>query len=113
MSNNTEALTKRERKFLHPAVVLGQEIYLRAGVQNGFWGGDCLMPVKVGKMTESLIKRGYLERSFSTIRATKKAKELHCKRGNCSEGQLYDDNDEPTGECPDCEDGMRREVRGA
>ncbi|EWF84172.1 hypothetical protein L373_04204 [Klebsiella michiganensis] len=57
-------------------------------------------------MAESLIKRGYLERLGSVIRATEKTKALKCRAGNCLYGRLYDDNDVDSGQCPDCDGGM-------
>ncbi|WP_370428044.1 hypothetical protein AB9B86_10990 [Klebsiella michiganensis] len=99
-------LNKREREYIKPAVIYDWEIHLWPGRKDGVWDGDKILPVKVGAMAESLIKRGYLERLGSVIRATEKTKALKCRTGNCLYGRLYDDNDVDSGECPDCDGGM-------
>lgn len=109
-SDVEKSLTKRERKYLHPAIVYGWAIHLWPGRKDGVWDADSIMPVKVGEMAKSLIARGYLERAGHTIRATKKALALKCHRGDCSRGMLYDENDMETGKCPECEDGIKLEV---
>ncbi|MCT4705872.1 hypothetical protein MUA03_08125 [Enterobacteriaceae bacterium H16N7] len=114
MTNTAEVqmkpLTRRERKYLQPAIVYGWEIHLWPGRKDGAWDADSILPVKVGKMAESLIARGYLERIERVIRPTKKALALKCRRGDCSHGRLYDENDMEAGRCPECEDGILPEA---
>ncbi|EDM2883738.1 hypothetical protein CQO09_16225 [Salmonella enterica subsp. enterica serovar Typhimurium] len=101
-------LNKREREYLRPAIVFGYEIEVRPYRAVQRWDGDDLLPVRVGKMAESLVERGYLEevgksdRHWWSIRATEKAKRLKCRADRCSNGRLYNDDDEEIGDCPVC-----------
>ena len=113
MTNTAEVqmkpLSKRELKYIQPAVVHGWEMEFWPGRKDALWDGDCHMPVKVGAMAESLIARGYLERIAHVIRATSKACALKCHTGGCIGGRLYDENNIEIGKCPECEDGIRPE----
>ncbi len=96
-------LNKRERDFLKPAIVHFWEIEISPWRKSALWDGDALLPVRVGKMAESLIERGYLERvslgmGRETIRATAKSKSLRCYR--CSYGRIGDNK------CPHCDGGI-------
>ncbi|EQA6233030.1 hypothetical protein ACX5DY_005015 [Enterobacter hormaechei] len=102
-------LNKRERAFLSPAIVCWWEIEISPFRKTALWDGDSLMPVKVGAMAEDLIKRGYLERvsmgfGRDIIRATKKAKDLHCYR--CSYGKVINKNGQRGEDCPHCDGGV-------
>ncbi|HFQ4839767.1 hypothetical protein F6X00_25425 (plasmid) [Vibrio vulnificus] len=112
----TSTMNKRERKFIHPAIYYGWKIELRAGESKGYWDGDRLCPVSVGPMCLSLIDRGYLEPlpigHVTIIRATAKAKALKCFGGMCSHGRIIDDDGNETDKlCPDCENGIKFEVK--
>lgn len=104
-------LTKPEMDFLHPAIVLKLKIEVLSWRKTPCWDGDYMMPVKVGKMCESLIKRGYLIRNETgtfggaTIYSSKKSDALICREchGN---GKLFDDNDREIGTCPNCYRGI-------
>jgi hypothetical protein len=115
MSNNTEALTKREKKLLSTAVVYGWEIEVWEGKKTGYWDADKIMPVKVGPIVRSLLEKGYLEhldplRYISFIRATEKAKALKCRNHGCSSGRIYNDAGKLTCNCPCCEFGILPEA---
>lgn len=104
-------LSKKELDYLYPAVIHGLKIEIEHWRKTAHWDGETLMPVKVGKMCESLIKRGYLERindrhykNHATIRATEMALKLRCWK--CHQGQIYDDNNEVIGDCPHCYRGL-------
>lgn len=98
-------LNKRELKYLAPAVLYRWDIEKSSLDSKGYWDGDRILPVALGKMAEKLIAQGYLE-DVSLIpknlqlRATEKAKKLECK--NCCHGWMLNENDERTGECPVC-----------
>jgi len=102
-------LNKRERAFLSPAIVCWWEIEISPFRKTALWDGDSLMPVKMGAMAEDLIKRGYLERvsmgfGRDIIRATQKAKDLHCYR--CSYGKVINKNGQQGENCPHCDGGV-------
>ncbi|HBR3033950.1 hypothetical protein J6O57_12215 [Escherichia coli] len=104
-------LNKREREFLKPAIVHLWEIEISPVRKTALWDGDSLLPVRVGAMAESLIKRGYLERvsmgfGRDIIRATEKAKNLRCYR--CSYGRTIK-NGQQAGPCPHCDGGIKPE----
>ena len=97
--------------YIQPAVIHGLKIEIEHWRKTAHWDGETLMPVKVGKMCESLIVRGYLERindyryeNHATIRATNKALKLRCWK--CYQGQSFNDDNELIGDCPHCYRGM-------
>lgn len=105
-------MKKAERKFLRPAVVFGWKIEIVPWRKTPLWDGDSMAPVKVGKLAESLIERGYLERvnmgrGMETIRATHKAKALKCNAGSCSYGKFIDGDGQEVGDCPHCDGGIQ------
>ncbi|WP_447872045.1 hypothetical protein [Serratia fonticola] len=107
-------LTKRELDYIHPAVVFGWKIEIQHWRKIPCWDGDYLMPVKVGKMCESLIERGYLERlddhyykNQATIRATRKGFALECLECR-GKGKTFDDDSNETGDCPHCYRGLKQ-----
>lgn len=97
-------LNKRELKYLAPAVLYDWGIEKAPHDSKGYWNGDRILPVSVGKMSEKLIVQGYLKDvslfNHLKLRATEKARSLECK--NCHRGKVLNDDDELTGECPVC-----------
>jgi len=105
-----KSLNKREREFLKPAIVHCWEIDISPVRKTALWDGDAMLPVKVGKMAEALIARGYLERvqmgyGREIIRATEKAKSLRC--WVCSYGKVINEHGQQDGKCPHCEGGIK------
>lgn len=100
----TDKLNKRELKYLAPAVLYDWDIEKAPYDSKGYWNGDRILPVSVGKMSEKLIAQGYLKDvslfNHLQLRATEKARSLECK--NCHRGSVLNDDDERTGECPVC-----------
>jgi len=111
-----DKLNKREVEYIRPAVLFGWQIYIHTYTPTATWDDDPMMPVKVGKMCDSLIRRGYLETinigRTTYIRATNKAKQLSCP--TCSgRGKIFDDNDIEIGNCSRCNNGMlQQQVKG-
>ncbi|EPA6641088.1 hypothetical protein ACTVPA_20055 [Serratia bockelmannii] len=108
-------LTKRELDYLHPAAILRLKIEVQHWRKTPCWDGDPLLPVKVGKVCESLIERGYLERiddrfykNQATIRATKKCFELVCRECH-GRGKVFNDDDIEIGDCPHCYSGLKQQ----
>ncbi|URC22815.1 hypothetical protein KASHIRA_02410 [Serratia phage vB_SmaM-Kashira] len=102
-------INKREASFLQAAVVFGWEIEASPRRKTQYWDGDCLLPVKIGKVAEGLISKGYLEEvgkgghsGFWIIRATKKAKAHVCRGNGCHQGFFYDESDMKVGPCQTC-----------
>lgn len=77
-------LTKRELKYIAPAVIYGWEIQKTINFVNGYWNGDHLSPVRTGKMSDKLTDDGYFERvnlmTMFTLRASDKARAMTCRR---------------------------------
>ncbi len=104
-------LTKKEIAFILPAVLYRWRITIQHWQKNPCWDDDPQMPVKIGKVCESLIERGYLERVMDShypnhgfIRSTQKADDHRCKQ--CHHGEVYDNNDIAIGKCPYCYRGL-------
>ncbi|HEM8138366.1 TPA: hypothetical protein U2M34_001238 [Providencia rettgeri] len=100
-----EKLNKRELKYLAPAVLHRWDIEKASFDSKGYWDGDRILPVAIGKMAEKLIAQGYLKdvsliRNHLQLRATEKAKGLECR--DCYHGSKLNENDERIGECPVC-----------
>lgn len=112
-------INKREAKFLQSAVVFGWEIEVSSRRQTQYWDGDTLLPVKIGKVAQGLISKGFLEEvgrkdinGYWVIRATKKAKSFICRGNGCHSGFVYNEYDIKTGVCPVCDGiGMVLEVK--
>ncbi|AKJ41520.1 hypothetical protein [Pragia fontium] len=106
-------LNKRERKFIHPAVVYGWKIENQCWNGKTFWEGDNLCPVNVGPICEGLVKNGYMEKVVHDgrlifIRATSKAAALKCYR--CQYGKEINDDGDEIGTCTHCDgEGMKLE----
>lgn len=103
-AQSEKPLNARERAYLQPAIVYGWQIEIWPGRSGGFWDGDSLMPVRIGSMADSLIKRGYLEKNVLGLRITAKAKAYACSE--CQRGYLYDHDDRELGPCPHCYKGV-------
>lgn len=104
-------MNKNERKFIQPAIVYDWKIEIVPWRKIPLWEGDSILPVKVGKICESLIEKGYLEkvdmgRGMVTIRATNKAKALKCNAPGCCKGKTVDENGQESGDCQHCENGV-------
>ena len=97
-------LNARERAYLQPAIVYGWQIEIWPARSGGFWDGDSMMPVRIGPLADSLIKRGDLEKNVLGLRITAKAKAYECRE--CQKGYLYDINDNRVGPCPHCQKGV-------
>lgn len=99
-------LTKRELKYIAPAVIYGWEIHQTIGFSNGYWCGDHMAPVRTGNLSDKLTDDGYFERvNFMTmfiLRASDKARALTCRR--CYRGGVYDGG-ERISDCKYC-DGL-------
>ncbi|MCG6489528.1 hypothetical protein K6U37_11220 [Vibrio parahaemolyticus] len=100
-----QKLNKRELKYLAPAVLYGWDIEKSSYDSKGYWDGDRILPVVVGKMAEKLITQGYLKEislfpNHLQLRATEKATSLKCR--DCHQGSKINENDERIGECPVC-----------
>ncbi|HEJ7039346.1 TPA: hypothetical protein SMF55_001058 [Serratia liquefaciens] len=109
-----EKLTKRELDYIHPAVINRLKIEVQSWRKTPCWDGDHLLPVKVGKVCESLIERGYLKRiengtyGGATIYASKKADALVCRKCH-GRGKVFNDDDTELGECPHCYRGLKQQ----
>jgi hypothetical protein len=108
-------LTKREPDYIRPAVIYGWRIEVQHWRKTPCWDGDGLMPVRVGRLCQSLIDGGYLERiedrfykNQATIKATQKGFELACRK--CSgKGKIFNDDDIEIGDCPHCYCGLKQQ----
>lgn len=108
---NELALTKRERRYIQPALVYRQDLkYSSNG--NWYWDGDEYSnPVSVGVVCEALVKKGLLVNTGYSFRQTELALKFICKNRDkdqiivCYQGRMFNiDTDEDTGErCPECE----------
>lgn len=107
-------LTKRELDYIHPAAILRLKIEVQRWRKTPCWDGDHLLPVKVGKVCESLIERGYLKRiengtyGGATISASEKAAALVCRECH-GRGKVFNDDDIEIGECPHCYRGLKQQ----
>ena len=95
-------ITKRERNFIRPAIINGWAIYGHFYSGRFCWNDESNMPVQIGPVCDSLIKKGLLEADRWSIRKTKLAISLRCANGMCHQGRIYND-DMPVGVCPKCD----------
>ncbi|MFV5935048.1 hypothetical protein ACLIJZ_10360 [Proteus mirabilis] len=99
-------LTKRELKYLAPAVLFNLRVHKNPYHNKGYWDRNNSRPVVIGTMAEKLITLGYLEKvytygetdglaGFYFLKATPKGMSLECV--NCVDGRMLNDTN-----CPVC-----------
>lgn len=105
-------ITKREAKYIHPAVVYRWEIYEGQFRKRALWDDDPILTVSVGSLAEQLIMKGILERvdwgmGITRIRLTKLGETFRCPC--CYRGRTFHGSADPdkTIACPHCESGVR------
>ena len=96
MSRN---LTKREMKYLRPAINFGWRIHIQFD-GTGCWNNDALFPVSIGPVCKKLIKDGFLVRSRYHIDVTGQALAHKCK--GCYGGKVYDEDGDEYGDHDTC-----------
>jgi len=85
-------INKREQKFLINAIVYHWKIRVYTSQKTCHWDEGTQLPVAIGPVCKSLIKKGLLADFGSVIQATKLADTFKCK---CSSGwdDIVDDDD--------------------
>lgn len=101
-------INKREAEYVKTAVLYGRSIEISGWSSKPLWDNDVLLPVKVGKVVEGLITKGLFKKvewspGYTRIYKTPLANTFECKNPGCHHGNLYDERDLPSGNCPVCE----------
>ena len=100
-------INRRERNFMTIPINFGWELKVHPFQKTCHWDDDTLLPVIIGPVCESLIKKGLLEHLDTFIRITKLGKSFTCKHQHCHNGNLekWDDYGDliSSSPCDECE----------